>query len=109
LTVAGITLTAITTILGVIENEEYKDWLKFGIALSGSVAVLSQSASKEFRVKGKAGKYAKAEADLLIIEHKTKNLDKNIEDDTELKKMYEDFYKAIQLIGEIEAQTDEND
>lgn len=109
LTVAGITLTAITTILGVIENEEYKDWLKFGIALSGSVAVLSQSASKEFRVKGKAGKYAKAEADLLIIEHKTKNLDKNIEDDTELKKLYEDFYKAIQLIGEVEAQTDEND
>jgi hypothetical protein len=105
LTVAGITLTAITTILGVINNEEYRDWVKFGIAFSGSVAVLSQSANKEFRVKGKAGRYAQVEADLLIIEHKVRNID----NDSELKQLYEEFYAAIDLVGEIECETEHSD
>ncbi|MCC5645241.1 hypothetical protein LC607_20305 [Nostoc sp. CHAB 5824] len=104
LTVSGITLTAVTTILGVINNETYKDWIKFGIAFSGSVAVLSQSANKEFRVKGKAGKYAQIEADLLIIEHRLKNT----ENDEELKKLLEEFYAAIKYVGEIECETEQN-
>ncbi len=33
LTVAGITLTLVTTVLGVVETET-KDWIKFGIGLS---------------------------------------------------------------------------
>ncbi|NJM59323.1 MAG: hypothetical protein HC849_02545 [Oscillatoriales cyanobacterium RU_3_3] len=49
LTVTGVTLTAITTILGVIDSEALKNWLKFGIALTGSAAVATQSAHREFR------------------------------------------------------------
>lgn len=104
LTVAGITLTAITTVLGVVDSQEYKDWIKFGIALSGSVAVLSQSANKEFRVKGKAGKYAQVEADLLVIEHKLKN----VEDSAEIKVLHEEFYVAIKKVGEIECETEQD-
>lgn len=104
LTVAGITLTAVTTILGVINNENYKEWIKFGIAFSGSVAVLSQSANKEFRVKGKAGKYAKIEADLLIIEHKLKST----ANDEKLNKLHEDFHATIKLVGEIECETEQD-
>lgn len=103
LTVAGITLTALTTILGVINDDKYRDWIKFGIAFSGSFAVLSQAANKEFRVKGKAGKYAQVESDLLIIEHKIKNIDS----DEELKQLYADFYAAIKLVGDIECETEQ--
>ncbi len=103
LTVAGITLTAITTVLGVIDDKNHKDWIKFGIALSGSVAVLSQSANKEFRVKGKAGKYAMVEADLLIIEYKLNNP----QDDEKLEKLREDFYAAIKYIGQIESESEQ--
>lgn len=104
LTVAGITLTAITTVLGVIDSKEYKDWIKFGIAFSGSVAVLSQSANKEFRVKGKAGKYAQIEADLLILEDKIKNT----KDEEEIKKLYGEFYTAIKSIGQIECELEQD-
>jgi hypothetical protein len=104
LTVAGITLTAITTVLGVIDSQEYKDWIKFSIAFSGSVAVLSQSANKEFRVKGKAGKYAQVEADLLVIEHKLKN----VEDLVEIKNLHEEFYAVIKKVGEIECETEQD-
>lgn len=104
LTVAGITLTAVTTILGVINEENYKDWIKFGIAFSGASAVLSQSANKEFRVKGKAGRYAKVEADLLIIEHKLKNKDNN----EELKDLHENFYDIIKEIGQIEYDSEQD-
>jgi hypothetical protein len=104
LTVAGTTLTAVTTVLGVIDDETYKDWIKFGIAFSGSVAVLSQSANKEFRVKGKAGKYAQVEADLLVIEHRLKNA----KDDEELRNLLEEFYSAIRRVGEIECETEQD-
>lgn len=104
LTVAGITLTAITTILGVIDDEAYKDWIKFGIAFSGSVAVLSQSANKEFRVKGKAGKYAQVEADLLVIEHRLRN----IQNEEELTKLLEEFYATIKQVGVIECETEQD-
>jgi hypothetical protein len=104
LTVTGITLTAVTTIMGVINDDKYKDWIKVGIAFSGSVAVLSQSANKEFRVKGKAGKYAQIEADLLILESKIKK----IANDEELSKLYADFYAAIELVGDIEYESEQN-
>src|SRR4028119_1059440 len=95
LTVAGITLTAVTTVLGVIDSDKYKDSIKFGIALSGSIAVLSQSANKEFRVKGKAGEYAQVEADLLILEKKIKNT----QNDEDIKELYNEFYNIIKYIG----------
>ncbi|BBD63596.1 hypothetical protein NIES2109_64710 (plasmid) [Nostoc sp. HK-01] len=104
LTVTGITLTAVTTVLGVIDNENYKNWIKFGIALSGSVAVLSQSANKEFRVKGKAGKYAQVEAHLLVLESKLRNI-QNYE---ELQQLQQEFHQAILDIGDIEFQTEED-
>jgi hypothetical protein len=104
LTVTGITLTAVTTIMGVINDDKSKDWIKVGIAVSGSVAVLSQSANKEFRVKGKAGKYAQVEADLLIIESKLKKID----NDEELSKLYADFYAVIELVGDIEYESEQN-
>jgi hypothetical protein len=104
LTVTGITLTAVTTVLGVIDNENYKNWIKFGIVLSGSVAVLSQSASKEFRVKGKAGKYARVEAHLLVLESKLRNI-QNYE---ELQQLQQEFHQAILDVGDIELQTEED-
>ncbi len=105
LTVTGVTLTAITTILGVIDSEYLKNWLKFGIALTGSTAVATQSAHREFRVKGKAGKYKQAEMDLMIIESSISSLGKET-DETELQKLREEYYNIIKKVGEIEAELD---
>lgn len=105
LTVTGVTLTAITTILGVIDSEALKDWLKFGIALTGSAAVATQSAHREFRVRGKAGKYKQAEMDLMIIESSISSLGKEI-DETELQILREGYYNIIKRVGEIEAELD---
>ncbi|GAA6623745.1 hypothetical protein [Scytonema sp. NUACC26] len=104
LTVAGITLTAVTTVLGVIDSQDYKDLIKFGIAISGSVGVLSQSANKEFRVKGKAGEYAQVEAELLVIEQKIKNA----QNGEALTKLYEEFYAIIHKVGKIECETEQD-
>lgn len=104
LTVTGVTLTAITTILGVIDSEALKDWLKLGIAITGSAAVATQSAHREFRVRGKAGKYKQAEMDLMIIESSISSLGK----ETELQKLREEYYIIIKRVGEIEAELDQD-
>lgn len=104
LTVTGVTLTAITTILGVIDSEALKNWLKFGIALTGSAAVATQSAHREFRVRGKAGKYKQAEMDLMIIESSISSLGK----ETELQRLREEYYIIIKRVGEIEAELDQD-
>lgn len=103
LTVTGVTLTAITTILGVIDSEALKNWLKFGIALTGSAAVATQSAHREFRVRGKAGKYKQAEMDLMIVESRISSLEKET-DETELQKLREQYYNIIKRVGEVEAE-----
>lgn len=107
LTVTGVTLTAITTILGVIDSEALKDWLKFGIALTGSTAVATQSAHREFRVRGKAGKYKQAETDLMIIESSLSSLGKET-DETELQELRKEYYNIIKRVGEIEAELDQD-
>lgn len=104
LTVTGVTLTAITTILGVIDSEALKNWLKFGIALTGSAAVATQSAHREFRVRGKAGKYKQAEMNLMIIESSISSLGKEIE----LQRLREEYYIIIKRVGEIEAELDQD-
>jgi len=73
LTVTGITFTALTSILGVgiIDNSKIGDLLKISLAFTGSAAVASQAASREFRLKGKAGKYMAAEAERTVLISKT--------------------------------------
>lgn len=101
LTVAGLTCTALTTVLGVIDNPKYdQGWIKFGVAFSGAIAVASQAASREFRLRGKAGEYIKSEAERTILESKIRRAN-NLE---ELKLLEDEFDKLQRDVGEIELE-----
>ncbi|PHJ68668.1 hypothetical protein VF14_03725 [Nostoc linckia z18] len=105
LTVAGITLTSLTTVLGVIDNEALKVWIKIGVALSGSVAVAAQSANREFKVKGKAGEYTLIEAELKILVDKVSN----IENQTDFKTLEGEYHNLLRRAAKAEAQVSEKD
>jgi hypothetical protein len=105
LTVAGITFTLLTTVLGVVENNALKGWIKFGIGLSGAVAVAAQSANSEFRVRGKAGEYTLVEAETIILEHQIPNA-KNA---TELEELQNAYYSLLRRAAEAEASADKKD
>lgn len=102
LTVTGLTFTALTTILGVIDNPKIGGLIKFGVAFTGATAVAAQAASREFRVKGKAGKYIAAEAERTILVSRTNRATTS----TEIKNLENEFDKLIRYVGQIE-ETDE--
>ena len=57
-TVAGLTCTALTTVLGVMDNPKYNQgWIKSEVAVFGAITVASQAANREFRLKDKVGEY----------------------------------------------------
>jgi len=92
LTVAGLTCTALTTVLGVIDNPKYdQGWIKFGVALSGAIAVASQAASREFRLRGKAGEYIQSESERTILEYKIQRAN----DLEELKLLENEFGRCV--------------
>ena len=105
LTVAGITLTLMTTVLGVVESETFKSLIKFGIGLCGAIAIAAQSANSEFRVRRKAGEYSIIEAKTIILEHKI-TYAKN---ETELDKLRHDYYDLRVRTAEIEALVNQED
>ncbi|MFL9458549.1 MULTISPECIES: hypothetical protein [Nostocales] len=99
LTVAGITLTLLTTVLGVVESETFKSWIKFGIGLSGAAAIAAQSANSEFRVRRKAGEYSLVEAEAIILEHQIPYA----KNETELDGLRNAYYTLRRRCAEIEA------
>jgi hypothetical protein len=102
LTVAGLTCTALTTVLGVIDNPKYdQGWIKFGVAFSGAIAVASQAASREFRLRGKAGEYIKSEVERTILESKIKRAN----DLDELKLLEDEFDTLQRDVAKIELET----
>jgi len=105
LTVAGITFTLLTTVLGVVESDTFKGWIKFGIGLSGAVAVASQSANSEFRVRGKAGEYTLVEAEVTILEHQIPNA----KNETELEALQNAYYVLLRRTAEAEASSNKED
>lgn len=105
LTVAGITLTLLTTVLGVVESETFKGWIKFAIGLSGAAAVASQSANSEFRVRKKAGEYTLVEAEALILEHQVPHARNEVELD-ELRNAY---YALLRRTAEAESSSNKED
>ena len=100
LTVNAITCTTIATALGVIDIPGYEGWVKFGVALTGATAVATQTASREFRIKGKAGEYAETEAELSILKYKIPRAP----GDNTLKDLEEDFHKLRRAVADIESQ-----
>jgi hypothetical protein len=105
LTVAGITFTLLTTVLGVVESDALKGWIKFGIGLSGAVAVAAQSANSEFRVRGKAGEYTLVEAEAIILEHQIPNA----KNETELEELQNAYYSLLRRTAEAEASSGKED
>jgi hypothetical protein len=105
LTVAGITLTLLTTVLGVVENEALKNWIKLGIGLSGAAAVAAQSANSEFRVRRKAGEYSLMEAEAIILEHQIPYA----KNETELDGLRNAYYTLRRRSAEIEASVNKED
>lgn len=100
LTVAGITCTLLTTTLGVIEVPKHEWLVKFGVALTGAGAVATQTANREFRVRGKAGEYAGAEAELSILRYKIPR----VTDEASLKGLEEELHKLRRAIAVIESK-----
>ncbi|MDJ0677225.1 MAG: hypothetical protein QNJ36_17895 [Calothrix sp. MO_167.B42] len=105
LTVAGITLTLVTTVLGVVESETFRNLIKFGIGLSGALAIAAQSANSEFRVRKKAGEYSIVEAKVIILEHKIPYA----KNETELNKLRDTYYELRLETAEIEASVNQED
>lgn len=105
LTVAGITFTLLTTVLGVVDSDALKVWIKFGIGFSGAVAVAAQSANSEFRVRGKAGEYTLVEAEAIILEHQIPNAENEIE----LKQLQNAYYSLLRRTAEAEASSNKED
>jgi len=99
LTVAGITFTLLTTVLGVVDSDVLKGWLKLGIGLSGAVAVAAQSANSEFRLRGKAGEYTLVEAEAIILEHQIPNA----KNENELENLQNAYYSLLRRTAEAEA------
>lgn len=98
LTVTGLTFTALTTVLGVVDNPKMGDLIKFGVAFTGATAVAAQAASREFRIKGKAGKYIAAEAERTILVSRTNRATTS----TEIKDLENELDKLMRHVGEIE-------
>lgn len=105
LTVAGITLTLLTTVLGVVESETFKNWIKFGIGLSGAAAVAAQSANSEFRVRRKAGEYSLVEAEAIILEHQIPYA----KNEAELDGLRNAYYTLRRRSAEIEASVNKEE
>lgn len=105
LTVTGITFTLLTTVLGVVEGDALKGLIKFGIGLSGAVAVASQSANSEFRVRRKAGEYTLVEAEAIILEHQIPNA----KDEAELETLQNAYYSLLRRTAEAEASSEKED
>jgi hypothetical protein len=105
LTVAGITLTLLTTVLGVVESDALKGWIKFAIGLSGASAVAAQSANSEFRVRRKAGEYRLVEAEAIILEHQIPHA----KDETELEELRNSYYNLLRRAAEAEASSNKDD
>ncbi|MBD2093436.1 hypothetical protein H6F67_26710 [Microcoleus sp. FACHB-1515] len=105
LTVTGITFTLLTTVLGVVETDAVKGLIKLGIGLSGAVAVASQSANSEFRVRGKAGEYTLVEAEAVILEHQISHA----KDETELEALQTAYYILLRRTAEAEASSNKED
>ena len=101
LTVAGISFTLLATVLGVVESNELKGWIKLGIGISGAVAVASQSANNEFRVRRKAGEYTLVEAEAIILEHQIPCA----KDKSELEELRNAYYSLLRRTAEAEAKS----
>jgi len=105
LTVSGITFTLLATVLGVVESEQLKGWIKFGIGLSGAVAVAAQSANSEFRVRRKAGEYTLVEAEAIVLEHQIPY----VRNESELEKLRSNYYALVRRSAEAEASSHQED
>ena len=103
LTAAGITCTLLTTVLGVVDGEQFKGLIKIGTGLLGAAAVATQSTANQFRLRGKAGEYKLIEAKSIVLAHKLQNID----DETALQELEEEFYSLIQEAAEIEVRNTE--
>jgi phage FluMu protein Com len=100
LTVSSLTLTAITTVLGVINVEGYKGLMTFLVSFTGAAAIATQSASKELRIRGKAGDYSQVEAELVILEYKVPRA-KTLE---EIENLEEKLHEQVRKVAEIESK-----
>ena len=104
-TVAGLTCTALATVLGVIDNPNHDGWIKFGVAFTGAAAVASQSASREFRVRARAGYYIEAEARRAILESRIKRATEQ----KELESLENEFDGLQKDVAKIEKQVNDSD
>lgn len=104
LTVSGITCTLLTTTLGVIEVPRLEWLVKVGVALTGAGAVAAQTASREFRVRGKAGEYAEIEAELSILKYKIPR----VIDEPNLNNLEEQLHDLRRDIAGIESKDPES-
>jgi len=104
LTVAGITFTLLATVLGVVENDQLKGWIKFGIGVSGAASVASQSANSEFRVRRKAGEYTLVEAEFIVLEHQTSY----VKNSAELEALRNTYYSLLRRTAEAEAASEQD-
>jgi hypothetical protein len=102
LTVAGITFTLLTTVLGVVESDQFKGLIKLAIGVSGAAAVAAQSANSEFRVRKKAGEYNLVEAEAIILEHQIPHA----KNETELEQLRNAYYSLLRRTAEAEAFSD---
>lgn len=102
LTAAGITCTLLTTVFGVVDNNQFQGLIKIGTGFFGAVAVATQSTANQFRLKGKAGKYTLMEAQGIVIAQKLKN----VKDEMTLQELENQFYRLQLEVAETEAQED---
>jgi hypothetical protein len=99
-----MTFTLLTTVLGVVESDKFKGWIKLGIGLSGGVAVASQSANSEFRVRRKAGEYTLVEAETIILAQQIPNAS----NETELEELRNIYYGLLRRTAEAEAASSDD-
>ncbi|WP_043998098.1 hypothetical protein [Microcystis aeruginosa] len=101
LTVSGLTLTAITSILGVVNigDSFWKNIMAIGIGVTGAGAVATQSAGKEVGVKRKAGLYFVVDAELVILEDKIPR----VRYQEELEVLRAKYYEQVREAAKIEA------
>lgn len=104
LTAAGITCTLLTTVLGVVDSDQFKGLIQAGTGLLGAAAVAAQSTATQFRLRGKAGEYKLIEAKSIVLAYKLRN----VGDETALQELEKEFYFLIQEAAEIETRNATN-
>ncbi|WP_168642970.1 hypothetical protein, partial [Dolichospermum sp. UHCC 0259] len=70
------------------------------VGFTGAAAIATQSASKELRIRGKAGDYSQVEAELIILEYQVPKA-KTLE---EIQTLEEKLHQQRRKIAEIESK-----